>query len=78
MRISRPKTKTINPEYINECAEMLAPAFNDLADLAEQRGWNCAVVAVTLLSLAKSNVNHRSAGAEFSSVIEAARIASME
>ena len=78
MRISKPKTNSIDPHYINECEEALAPALNDLADLAEQRGWNGTVVAMTLLSLAKSNLSHKSADAEFDKVLRAVRVAALK
>lgn len=78
MRISKPKVTSIDPHYINECEEALAPAFNDLSDFAEQRGWNGTVVAMTLLSLAKSNLNHKSAGAEFESVLQAVRASALK
>ncbi len=77
MRISKPKTTSINPPYINECEEALAPVFNDLADLAEQRGWNGTVVAMTLLSLAKSNLSHKSTDAEFDKVLQVVRVAAL-
>lgn len=78
MRISKPKVTSIDPVYINECEEALAPAFHDLSDLAEQRGWNGTVVAMTLLSLAKSNLSHKSAGAEFEKVLQVVRTSALK
>ncbi len=63
MRILKPKRKSIDPNYINECEEALAPVLHRLVDHVEQRGWNAGVVAAALHSLGKTNLNHKSTNA---------------
>jgi hypothetical protein len=60
MNVAKPRKRLGDCDYDIDCEEALAPAFNDLADMAESNGWNGDVVAAALLSLADANIKGRS------------------
>ncbi len=60
MNVSKPYKNPGDDDYDIACEEALAPAFNDLADMAENRGWDGDVVAAALRSLADANIRGRS------------------
>lgn len=71
--VAPPETSRSHPDRHLACQEALEPAFQALAEAAEQSGWSGDEVAAALVDLADHHMLARAANAETEVQIGAAR-----